>query len=214
MLGEHLRAAAPARPPRAPSRSRRCPAASPTRRRSRRSGAPSDSTWSRTAGRTSNASTTAPSRRQVAIACKPGDTGAEDQRARRGDRSGRGHHQREDARQPERGHHCGVVAGERRHRREDVHVLRAADAGHRLEPEGGDALVDERSNAAPGSPAGSRTPTRIDSALELPTNPRRAGGRRRRCPRRRGAPSRSATTSAPTSLYAASVIPAAVPAPA
>ena len=36
--------------------------------------------------------------------------------------------------------------GERRHRRQDVHVLRPADAGHRLQPEGGHALIDQRSH--------------------------------------------------------------------
>ena len=71
------------------------------------------------------------------------DTGTEDERARRGDRAGRGHHQREDAGQPERGHHGGVVPGKRRHRREHVHVLGPADARHGLQPKCGHAPVDE-----------------------------------------------------------------------
>ena len=62
--------------------------------------APRLSTCSRTAGRTSKPETTAPSRRAVAIACRPGDAGAEHEHLRGRDRAGRGHQQREEAWQP------------------------------------------------------------------------------------------------------------------
>ena len=64
-----------------------------------------------------------------------GDAGADDEDARGGDRAGRGHQHREHARQRVGGEQHALVAGDRRHRRERVHALRARDARHQLHRE-------------------------------------------------------------------------------
>ena len=102
---------------------------------SSRKRAPSDSTCSFTAGRTSNAETTAPRRRAVAIACRPGDAGAEHEHAGRRDRAGGGHQHREEPGHAVGGDQHGLVAGDGRLRGERVHRLGARDPRDRLHRE-------------------------------------------------------------------------------
>ena len=97
---------------------------------------------------------------------KSRDARSQDERPRRGDRSGSGHHQREDAREPNSGDDRSVVSRERRHRREHVHVLGAADARHRLEAKCRDAAVDERAKQR-GIPGRFENADEDRAALEL-----------------------------------------------
>ena len=122
------------------------PGPRPSRGRSRRSPssasrssstnlAPIDRTSSAEADRTSYASTTAPSRLAVAIACSPATPGAEHQHLGRRDRAGRRHQQRE-----ERGQALGrdqrrAVPGHQRLRGQRVHRLGARDPRQQLQRE-------------------------------------------------------------------------------
>ena len=141
-----LRAPAPRRSARARSRPR-----SPRRSTPRsRKVAPSDSTCSRTAGRTSKPETTAPSRRAVAIACSPATPAPSTSTfaggivpaavvsigKKRGSVLG--------------GEQHGLVARDGRLRRERVHRLRARDARDRLHRERRHAARRERLDARPG----------------------------------------------------------------
>ncbi len=97
--------------------------------------APSDSTCSLTAGRTSKADTTAPSRRAVAIACSPATPAPSTSTFAGGDRAGGGHQHREEPRHAVGRDQHGLVAGDRRLRGERVHRLRARDPRDRLHRE-------------------------------------------------------------------------------
>ena len=97
--------------------------------------APSDSTCSRTAGRTSKPETTAPSRRAVAIACRPATPAPSTSTFAGGIVPGSGHQHRQEPRQPVGCDERGLVAGDGRLRRERVHRLRARDPRDRLERE-------------------------------------------------------------------------------
>ena len=109
------------------------------------------------------------------------------------------------------GEEDALVAGDRRHRRERIHALRPRDARHQLHREQRVRRVAANSRIASGAPSGSAKP--------MTTWPVRSGprGRRARGPgegcRRSGRPRSAVTIDAPCSRYAASVNPAAAPAP-
>ena len=73
-----------------------------------------------------------------------GDAGADDQHLGRRDIAGGGGQQRHELGQVIGRHQDGLVAGDGRHRRERVHVLRAGGARDRVHAEGGHALVVQR----------------------------------------------------------------------
>ena len=108
--------------------------------------APSDSICSFTAERTSKACTTAPSRRAVAIAWRPGHAGAEHQHLGRAHGAGRGGEHREEARQLLGGDQRGAVAGHGGLGGERVHRLGARDPRDRLHGEARDAGVGQRAH--------------------------------------------------------------------
>ncbi len=80
----------------------------------------------------SNAVTTAPSRRAVAIACRPATPAPRIKHLRRRHGARRGHEHREEARQLQRGDQHRAVAGDRRLRGQRVHRLRTRDPRHLL----------------------------------------------------------------------------------
>ena len=136
--------------------------------------APSDRICSLVAERTSVALTCAPSRRAVAIACKPGDADAHHEHLGRADRAGRGHHHRKGAAIGVGGLDHRLVAGEVRLRRQHVHRLGAGDARHplhrqRFEPGLG---VSRRSRRARRADRARRPATRPSSR---PVQRRRVG---------------------------------------
>ena len=94
--------------------------------------APSEATCSLVAGRTSVAETMAPSRRAVAIACRPATPTPMMNTLRRRHRARRRHHHRHGLAEHGGGIDHGLVAGEVGLARQHVHRLRAGDARHEL----------------------------------------------------------------------------------
>src|SRR5438445_9777939 len=90
--------------------------------------APSDSICSLTAGRTSEASITAPSRLAVAIACRPATPAPRISTACRLDGARGGHQHRHEALVVVRGHQYGLVAGDIGLQGQHVHALCAGGA--------------------------------------------------------------------------------------
>ena len=85
----------------------------------------------------------APSRRAVAMACRPATPDPHDEDARGGNRAGGGHHHRQRALESGRRVDHGLVAGEVRLRGQHVHHLRAADARHQLHREERDTALGQ-----------------------------------------------------------------------
>ena len=138
--------------------------------------APSDSTCSRTAGRTSKPNDRAePARGRDRL--QPGDAGAEDEHLRRRDRAGRGRQHRQEPRQAVGGDQRRLVAGDGRLRRERVHRLRARDARDRLQREREHARAPRAARRRRASVSGCRNADQ-HLAVAQPCRPRRRSASR------------------------------------